>query len=82
MPGLNTYAHAAIVTRSGPNAGAPDRYLQLTPAGATCWVDDPEAATAFESMREATRAATRLPAVLRAFGVPQSCEHPARGDMH
>ena len=48
-----------------------ERYLLVTPAGASDWVADPAAATPFISMREAMRMAMRLPSSLRAFGVPQ-----------
>ena len=51
-----------------------DRYLLITPAGAAAWVDDPATATPFSSMREATRMALRLPATLRAFGLPREPE--------
>jgi len=47
-------------------------YLQLGPGGAQQWVTDAAAATPFGSMREATRAALRLPARLRAFSLPQA----------
>lgn len=63
----------AVVTRYAGQGAAP-RYLQLTPLGASVWIDDPEAATAFASMREATRFASRLPASLRAFGLPRGPE--------
>lgn len=67
-------APPALVTRQvAPDAGAL-RYLQLTPLGGSVWTEDPEAATAFASMREATRFATRLPAALRAFGLPRGPE--------
>jgi hypothetical protein len=60
--------HPAVVARIVGGAAEPS-YLRLTPAGDLDWVADPEAATAFDSMREATRRATRLPANLRAFGL-------------
>jgi len=50
------------------------RYLVVSSSGAPRWVDDPEAATAFVSMREAARMAMRLPATLRAFGLPRDAE--------
>lgn len=61
-------------TQSGHRKDAADTYLFVTPLGQTVWVDDPEAATAFASMREATRAAMRLPASLRAYGLPREPE--------
>lgn len=51
-----------------------DSYLLITPAGSTVWTDDPELATPFTSMREAFRMAARLPASLRAFGLPRKPE--------
>jgi len=62
-------AHPAVVAKAAIGA-IPEHYLQLTPAGATVWVADPQAATPFASMREATRMAMRLPASLRASSLP------------
>ena len=45
-------------------------YLRLFPDGSQDWVDDSAAATPFATLREATRHAARLPAKLRAFGLP------------
>jgi hypothetical protein len=59
----------AVVSKVDPIAHA-DRYLHVTDAGRYEWVATPEAATAFASMREATRMAVRLPSAQRAFGVP------------
>lgn len=64
----------ALVAKTGLRKDAADTYLFVTPLGQTVWVDDPEAATAFASMREATRAAMRLPATLRAYGLPREPE--------
>jgi hypothetical protein len=55
-----------------------ERYLLVTSTGMPRWVEDPEAATAFSSMREAARMATRLPAALRAFGLPRDAELAVR----
>jgi hypothetical protein len=68
--------HPALVARTE----RPDfeRYLLVTSSGAPVWVDDPEAATAFASMREAARMAMRLPAALRAFGLPRDAELAVR----
>jgi hypothetical protein len=63
-------ASLAVVSRTEPRAGAPVSYLLLTEAGATDWTVDPGRATAFASMREAARMALRLPAALRAYGLP------------
>lgn len=64
----------ALVSRSEARPGAQQSYLMLTPAGAADWTNDPKAATAFASMREATRMAMRLPAALKAYGLPHRAE--------
>jgi hypothetical protein len=64
----------AIVAKPGLTDVSPSRYLLITPAGAAIWVDDAEAATAFVSMREATRMAMRLPSAVKAFGLPREPE--------
>jgi hypothetical protein len=63
-------SHPAVVSRPLERAGAADQYLILGPEGAACWTMDPSVATTFDSMREAMRAAVRLPGALRAFGLP------------
>jgi hypothetical protein len=70
---MSALAHPALVTRPCPEDDAPT-YLQVSPLGYSVWVDDPGLATAFASMREAARAALRLPAELRAFGLPRTPE--------
>ncbi|HZZ66879.1 MAG TPA: hypothetical protein VFE18_01785 [Phenylobacterium sp.] len=64
----------ALISRTEIRAGAPAAYLMLTAAGAADWTSDPRLATAFPSMREAARMALRLPANLRAYGLPLSGE--------
>lgn len=64
----------ALVARPGARADERPSYLQLTALGLATWTGDPRAATAFDSMREATRAAFRLPGALRAYGLPLSVE--------
>lgn len=64
---------SALVTRPCARDEAA-RYLLIAPEGGPRWVHDPEAATTFASMREATRMALRLPASLRAFGLPRTPE--------
>ena len=61
----------AFVARIADYAADGPAYLRLTEDGATEWVASQSDATAFASMREATRHATRLPARLRAFGIPR-----------
>lgn len=65
---------AALVSKSGFTEAAPAEYLQLSDAGAMSWVRDPLAATAFPTMRDATRMAMRLPARLRAYGLRRDVE--------
>ncbi len=64
----------ALVSKSGPSQASPAEYLCLGDDGAMSWVRDPHAATAFASMRDATRVALHLPAKLRAFGLPRTTE--------
>jgi len=64
----------AVVSKSGPSQSSPDEYLRLSEDGAMSWVHDPVAATSFPSMRDATRMALRLPAKLRAYGMPRHAE--------
>ena len=66
------HAAEALVAKTGGSDH--ESYLLLTPDGKTAWVDRPDAATAFASMRDAARAAARLPACLRAFGLPRGAE--------
>jgi hypothetical protein len=49
-------------------------YLRLGDQTGPVWVKSPWAATAFPSMRDAARAAIRLPSALRAFGLPLDVE--------
>lgn len=74
--------HTAIVARRDSDPRKPGLYLQLSEAGAPTWTADPLAATAFESMREAMRAACRLPAAACAFGVPRQTELLVARDLH
>jgi hypothetical protein len=64
----------AVVSRPTLRAGEPASYLMLNPQGQPAWTTDPSTATAFASMREATRAAMRLPSALRAFGLLRGVE--------
>jgi len=72
-------AHSALVARTDAVRDV-ERYLLMMPAGRTSWVEDPGAATAFTSMREATRMAMRLPASERAYGLPREAELAVRRD--
>ena len=60
----------AVISRPGATA----TYLLLSEAGAPDWTGDLRRATIFASMREATRAALRLPSSLKAFGLPRGGE--------
>ena len=65
--------HPAVVAKT-EIASDHESYLLIMPAGRSIWIADPEAATAFASMREATRMAARLPAAHRAYGLPREAE--------
>jgi len=70
---LNSYsftARPALVSRPSPRSHEPSQYLLVTQAGSLNWTPKPEAATVFNSMKEATRAAVHLPGAVRAFAVP------------
>jgi hypothetical protein len=67
-------ANPALVSRPPLEPRDPAQYLVITPAGSADWTHDPVAATAFASMADAMRAAIRLPASLRAFGLPRGGE--------
>lgn len=69
MPNMQLH-RTAVVSRAPVQPWDAEKYLQLTAKGPASWTSDPMAATPFESMREATRAALRLPAAMRAFGLP------------
>jgi hypothetical protein len=73
MAAFETASAMALVTKA-PAAGPKGGYLLMSSTGAPQWVDDPGAATAFPSMREATRAAMRLPSHVRAYGLPRDPE--------
>jgi len=77
----NPAANPAIVARHAYDPDAAEEYLVLGPNGAASWTADSRIATAFASMREATRAALRLPGAGRAFGLPQRPEL-ALGALH
>jgi hypothetical protein len=82
MPALNPTPHAAIVSRQSAYPKPGELFLRLDARGAPVWTDDPGAATAFESMREAARAALRLPAALRAYGLPFHIDIPDGQSLH
>jgi hypothetical protein len=60
----------ALVSRPGAIAS----YLMLSETGHADWTPDPQRATTFASMREAARMALRLPASVRAYGLPRQAE--------
>jgi hypothetical protein len=76
-PFLAAFPSPALVARTEPSET--ESYLLVTPAGRAIWTSDPEEATAFASMREAARMAVRLPASLRAFGLPREPELAVQG---
>jgi hypothetical protein len=59
-------ANAAVVARTRLNGL---EYLVQT-TGTTEWAVNAQLAARFETVREATRAAMRLPSTLRAFALP------------
>jgi len=69
MQSLLSASVGALVSKCDPSA--PAEYLQLSDDGDMSWVRDPQIATPFPSMRDATRMAVRLPAKLRAFSIPR-----------
>jgi hypothetical protein len=64
----------AVVTKAHLEQQSPETYLLITPAGRAIWVEDPQAATTFASMREGTRMAMRLPSSVKAFSLPREPE--------
>lgn len=64
----------AVVSRAETRPGVPVSYLLLTDAGAADWTGDLARATTFASMREAARMALRLPASVKAYGLPRNTE--------
>lgn len=77
-----TLPSPAVVTRAPVHPWEPNQYLRVSAEGPASWTSDPGAATAFASMREAARAALRLPSALRAFGLPLQAEVAVRADLH
>jgi hypothetical protein len=65
----------ALVAKADP--AHCEAFLKILGAGEAVWTPDPQEATAFASMREAMRMAIRLPAGLRAYGVPATSHPPA-----
>jgi len=59
-------AFAAVVARTSPQGL---EYL-VQDTGKTEWASVAQAAARFETLREATRAALRLPSSLRAYALP------------
>ncbi len=74
--------HAAVVTHAPAHPYDAVEYLEVRDKGPLVWTRDLSAATAFPSMREATRAALRLPGALRAFSLPLRGELTSRGALH
>lgn len=72
----------AVVTRTSGGVIGSDQYLSLVGDGLPVWTDDLALATAFNSMREATRAALRLPGSIRAFALPLEVERTPHGRLH
>lgn len=81
MQDFNPLPSIAVVSRPPERPGAPELYLRVTPHGLQ-WTADAEEATTFETLREATRAALRLPCGLRAFGLPMGHQPRDWRDVH
>jgi hypothetical protein len=64
----------ALVARTEVRPGVAASYLFLMPDGRADWTPDAGRATTFASLREAARMALRLPASVRAYGVPRRLE--------
>ena len=60
-------AHAAVVARTSPQGM---QYLVLDAKGRDDWNMSSASAAKYETLREATRAALRLPSGLKAFALP------------
>lgn len=54
----------------------------MVEGGLPVWTEDLASATAFDSMREATRAALRLPGSIRAFALPLDVQRTTRASLH
>lgn len=79
MPHPAVFSGTPSLVASNPTGDAEEaRYLLIPSNGTPRWVRDPEQATAFASMREATRMALRLPSALRPFGMLRDIEISAR----
>jgi hypothetical protein len=76
-----TAENPSVVIRPPHWGAGGEQYLVQTPSGEFAWTPDLGVATTFESMKEATRAALRLPSTFRAFGMPLRSELQAR-DLH
>lgn len=72
----------AVVSRAPSGPLQPIEYLRLATPERVDWTQDLASATAFASMREAARAALRLPSSLRAFSLPLQAELKTREDLH
>lgn len=71
----------ALVSRAQAKAKAPIDYLVATGAEPR-WTLDPTQATSFCSMKEAMRAALRLPGEIRAFSLPLESELTLKQSLH
>ena len=82
VPEPSYHQHGAVVARRAPNPRAGDQYLQFDSRGAATWVEETEAATVFDSRREATRAALCLSSALRAYSLPFVADIPVQSTLH
>lgn len=70
----NVFAHRAVVSRAQAIHPNRDSYLVVRGEGDYAWTEDPQLATTFDNMRDATRAALRLPASLKAYSLLRDVE--------
>lgn len=70
----------ALVSHAPRRPDEPVEYLQLGAGARAGWTRDLSGATRFPSMRDAMRAALRLPARLRSYGLPLAAELMTAGE--
>jgi len=69
-PTAHPHAPAALVCRALETPRHDEVFLVAPVGEAPSWTDDATRATRFPTMRDAMRAAVRLPGALRAYGAP------------
>jgi hypothetical protein len=69
-PTAHTNSPAALVCRASGTPRQDEVFLVAAAGEAPSWTADATRATRFPTMRDAMRAAVRLPGALRAYGAP------------